>query len=236
MITKLKLPFNFDVEKLKADLEKVPAENWLFHHVSNNYVGKWNVVQLRSVNGRTDVPFSNLIMENDEYKDTEILESLPYIRDVIDSFKCPKMGVRLMSLAPNSCIKKHTDNGLGYENKEVRIHVPITTNEDLFFEMGGERIRMGEGECWYADFNLDHSVDNRGTSARVHLVIDCEVNEWFDAIFKEAGFGEEEANGILFDGQVGDGDIDSALMNLKSIEDEACQILIKELEKRKEKL
>jgi hypothetical protein len=37
---------------------------------------------------------------------------------------------------------------------------------------------MKEGECWYLNFNLPHRVKNSGTADRIHLVIDCVVNDW----------------------------------------------------------
>jgi hypothetical protein len=40
---------------------------------------------------------------------------------------------------------------------------------------------MREGECWY----LLHCVHNRGTTDRVHLVIDCQLNPWLDEMFPE---------------------------------------------------
>ncbi len=44
--------------------------------------------------------------------------------------------------------------------------------------LNGVRIAMQEGECWYHNFNLPHHIANRGATDRVHLVIDCEINEW----------------------------------------------------------
>ena len=42
---------------------------------------------------------------------------------------------------------------------------------------------MSEGEAWYLNFNLPHSVENNGERARVHLVIDCLVNDWMRNFF-----------------------------------------------------
>lgn len=50
-------------------------------------------------------------------------------------------------------------------------------------DLDGKRIEMAEGEAWYLNFNLYHSVRNKGTAARIHLVIDCKVNEWFRSLF-----------------------------------------------------
>jgi hypothetical protein len=37
---------------------------------------------------------------------------------------------------------------------------------------------LREGEAWYIDFSQPHRIDNRGTSDRIHLVIDGVVNDW----------------------------------------------------------
>ena len=42
---------------------------------------------------------------------------------------------------------------------------------------------MLEGEAWYLNFNLKHSVRNHGVSERIHLVIDCIANDWLRSFF-----------------------------------------------------
>jgi hypothetical protein len=37
---------------------------------------------------------------------------------------------------------------------------------------------MAPGEAWYLRLSDPHSVANRGTTDRVHLVIDCVVDAW----------------------------------------------------------
>ena len=46
-----------------------------------------------------------------------------------------------------------------------------------------ERVRMEEGDCWYINANRMHRVSNFGKTDRIHLVIDCVVNEWLKNIF-----------------------------------------------------
>jgi quercetin dioxygenase-like cupin family protein len=60
----------------------------------------------------------------------------------------------------------------------VRFHVPVTTNPAAVFELEGRPIEMHPGESWYLDFNLRHRVANGGTEPRIHLVVDCIVNDW----------------------------------------------------------
>jgi hypothetical protein len=75
-------------------------------------------------------------------------------------------------------IKEHTDHKLGFEDGEVRVHIPVVTNPDVEFVLNNVRVDMKEGECWYHNFNLPHHIANRGQSDRIHLVVDCVVNDW----------------------------------------------------------
>ena len=74
-------------------------------------------------------------------------------------------------------MREHTDYNLGYEDGEVRFHVPVQTNPDGL-RARGPALEMQPGESWYLDFNLPHRVANGGDAPRVHLVIDCVVNDW----------------------------------------------------------
>jgi hypothetical protein len=93
-----------------------------------------------------------------------------------------------MRLAAGSEILEHHDPGASYAEGFFRLHVPITTNPDVDFIVGGAGITMQAGECWYADFTLPHSVRNRGKSDRIHLVVDGRRNAWSDALFSRAGY------------------------------------------------
>jgi hypothetical protein len=45
---------------------------------------------------------------------------------------------------------------------------------------------MEAGSCWYINANLTHRVANRGNADRVHLVVDCGVDDWLRDRFAEA--------------------------------------------------
>ena len=68
----------------------------------------------------------------------------------------------------------------------MRIHVPLSTTPDVAFIHDGTRVDMQAGEAWYMDLNLPHAVHNAGEHARVHLVVDCVINDWL-ADLLEAG-------------------------------------------------
>src|SRR5262249_11699756 len=62
------------------------------------------------------------------------------------------------------------------------------TDADVAFFVDGGRVPMEAGECWYLNVNLPHRVDNRSQTDRIHLVIDCVVDDWLAGYFPpEAG-------------------------------------------------
>ena len=183
MVNALKLPFSFDADLLKADLELVGAEEWVPHFNRPYYEGVWSGVSLRSVTGKASSLFPDP-SRTDFYADTPLMERCGYFRRVTGAFECGLESVRLLKLGPGARIREHSDFDLGFEYRIVRVHIPVRTSAEVEFVVGGERVSMGEGECWYLDLSLDHSVANAGEGDRVHLVVDCVVNDWVRSVFK----------------------------------------------------
>lgn len=186
LVRSIKFPFAFDTERLKNDLQKVINKNWTDHYNTNDYNGKWTSIALMAVGGKSDNIYA-LHSGSEEVIYTEILDSCTYFKEILESFLFEKTAVRLLQLSAGAEIKPHKDYCLGYEDGSFRLHIPVITNSEVEFILDGMRLVMNEGECWYIDANFTHSVANRGTEDRIHLVIDGTRNEWTDALFfKEA--------------------------------------------------
>ena len=182
-ITKyLKLPFQFDQEKLVEELHTLLKSEWVPHFNTNGYDGNWNSIALYALDGnpKNIHAFSN---SNAPIKETPILQHCAYFKTVIASFKCPLLSVRLLRLSPGSFIKPHRDLNLGYENNCFRLHIPILTNPKVTFTLDNQILEMQPGECWYTNVNYTHSVSNKGNSERIHLVLDGQRNDWSDDLF-----------------------------------------------------
>src|SRR5919199_474999 len=155
MLTSFSLPFYFDPIRLQADLAQIQPNEWVAHFNKSVYEGDWSGVALRSVDGDarriTPEPIGS-----DAYRDTEVLARCSYFREVLATFQCPLVSVRLLRLKARSSIAEHRDNRLGYEDGEVRLHIPIVTNQNVAFYVAGERVPMKPGECWYTNVNLPH--------------------------------------------------------------------------------
>jgi hypothetical protein len=171
------LSLRFDVTRLQADLDGILTTEFVPHFNTAYYQGDWSAVPLRSIGGRTDQIYPDPTKKN-EFADTPLLARCPYIREVLATFPCPQQAVRFLRLRAGSVIKEHRDYELGFEDGEVRLHIPVRTNSEVYFMLDGQRVMMAEGECWYNNLSLPHSVANRGPIDRIHLVIDCIVNDW----------------------------------------------------------
>jgi hypothetical protein len=189
---RLRLPLAFDTELLVRDLANLSG-NWTPHYVPSNYSGAWDVLPLRAPRGETH-PIRLIYADPTQktYDDTAALQRCPYFRDVLSSFPTTLFATRLMRLAPGSVIREHTDVGLQFEEGLARIHIPILTNPDVEFYLNGSRVVLAAGSCWYLRLSDPHRVANRGTTDRVHLVIDLKVNGWLTELFRSEASARRE--------------------------------------------
>ena len=174
-----RLALTFDPARLQADLAAIEAMTWTDHFVRQNYEGQWDVLPLRYQAGAKH-PIMQAASRPDatDFVDAAILDRTPYFREVMAAFACPLKVVRLMRLTPGSRIKEHHDHDLAADWGQARLHIPITTNPGVTFLLNRVPVAMAPGEAWYLRLSDKHSVANRGTTDRVHLVIDAVVDDW----------------------------------------------------------
>lgn len=182
MLDSYRLPLNFDPRPLQADLDDLAPADWIPHFNTRYYEGEWSAAALRSVGGRAGQIYPDPTAQG-SFAATPLLDRCPHMRAVIETFACPLQSVRLLRLDAGSVIREHKDLNLGYEDGEIRIHIPVRTNPAVEFYLNGQLLSLHEGESWYLNFNLPHRVRNGGAEARVHLVLDCVVDDWLRAQF-----------------------------------------------------
>lgn len=184
---RLRLPIAVDAAALAADLAGLQDRDWTMHFVPQNFSGTWSVLPLRAPTGAVH-PILRITSTPgcDAWEDTEFLGLCPAIAALLDSLHCPLGAVRLMRLTPGSEIKEHSDPDLSAEGGTARLHVPIVTNPEVDFQVNRRRVDMGAGELWYVRLSDPHRVVNRGSTDRVHLVIDARVNDWLSGMLAKA--------------------------------------------------
>ena len=169
----VRLPFRFDVDRLKTELGQFEAQQWIAH--PNQMRGN-AAIPLVSQNGA----------DNDEFvghmQVTPHLQRSGYMQQLMASFGEVLARSRLMRLGSNCDVSEHVDFNYHWYSR-VRVHVPITTNPDVLFYCGDEKIHMQAGECWIFDSWRRHKVVNSSCEDRVHLVIDmCGSSRFWNTV------------------------------------------------------
>lgn len=171
-----KLALSFDVEKLQQDVYNIVSRYQPF------YV-HYNVVPLTMPGGSCSQTIDTSDDEWSAWQETDFLQSSPYIREVLDSLQCEKTNVRLMRLAPGAFLDEHTDPQLDMKfRKQIRLHVPIYTNNAVEFLLNKTAVPLLPGELWYLKLSDPHSVVNGGQFERIQMSIDVVVNEWIESL------------------------------------------------------
>ena len=174
----LKLPFQFDVAKIKEELAQFTKADYSdIYNPSVTLETLWLKHFIEPVGGPHELV---------KFVPNEALKKCPYMLSIFETFKCRVETFRIHTLDPGASIKPHIDSGYSFEQGKIRLHIPIQTNEQVEILLWDEPVKMKEGECWYCNFNIRHEVHNHSDQARVHIILDCLVNEWLEDIFSAA--------------------------------------------------
>lgn len=180
-----KLNLDVPLAAMQQDYLLISTQDWSLHYNTADYNGTWTSIALRSISGKMDDIRS---IPDQTYLPTPAVDLCPTIKSFLAQLNFTMESVRLLRLGAGSIIKPHRDRGLGYDYECFRLHIPLYTSGQVKFIVDGMQVDMAEGECWYANFDLTHSVENPGSEDRVHLVIDGIRNEWTDELFSNAGY------------------------------------------------
>lgn len=195
LATAVRLPLSFDEQLLRRDLSKILSEyqNFSPHH-GPYHDGGWSAIGLVTLDGDERDQSQN---RKGLYKQTPALRLAPYMQEVLNSIKCEKQRVRLLAMAPGSRIYEHHDRDESLDQGLARLHIPIITHPDVQVVLARQRQTWRPGELWYGDFSFPHHLWNRSSITRVHLVMDCEVNEFLCGLFPEGYVESRTLRGIL---------------------------------------
>lgn len=144
--------------------------------------GEWRGTSLYSQGGDAKTAFAGSI-GLDPFEETDVVKATPYFRQILWELNAPKRSVRLLTLAPGGHILPHRDNNIGFGIGQLRLHLPISSNPGVEFNIGGMKCPAGLGELWFSDVARSHWVKNKGDTPRTHMVIDVEINEHVLSLF-----------------------------------------------------
>lgn len=188
-----RFPTKIDLKRLQDEVRTLDGKNWISHYDVNLADG-WTTIPLVSHDGTFDQVDSQRLGTWGAYKRTPYLDELPYFRELLDAFQCPHGRIRIMKLLPGTEIRTHRDTFdevSDYAFGQVRLHIPIFTNDKVIFTVGGKNYHLAEGRLHYVNFSKPHYVRNDGDATRVHLVLDLKVNDFLAAVFPELSWWQK---------------------------------------------
>ena len=193
---RLSLPF--DTKAMQTEIAQL-GHQWQAHFNTFYYEGSWTALALRSPGG-SDTNITPDLMTDADFRDTPFMQHFPSVIKLISTLHCPVMAVRFLKLEAGAVIKQHRDHELAFEKWEARLHFPVITNPQVLFYIEDERVPLQECESWYINANLPHRVSNEGLTDRIHLVVDCKVNDWLSQVVNgsdKISFKEEHTQSDL---------------------------------------
>jgi hypothetical protein len=174
-----RLPVRFDVERLRAEVEALPADAWSRHpqeHEGNT------AARLITVGGTQN----DLV--GGEMRPTPALLASPYLQQVLASFGTVWSRSRLMRIAGGGSVPQHSDMNYHWFHR-VRVHIPVVTRPEVRFHCAEQNVHMATGEAWIFDNWRPHKVVNPASDARIHLVADTTGTSTF---WRLVGQGQED--------------------------------------------
>lgn len=170
----------YDVSLIKKELLSLKKE-W-FDDTSRQemFVVHKNTITLFLINFDADWNKKNPYKIKKLYSEYKIWDYVnPIIKDLEKIHNGLVAKVMFSNLKSNCKIYKHNDSN-EYLDIARRHHIPIFTNNNVFFNIEGGSLNMLEGECWEINNMKEHEVINNSNQDRIHLMIDIIPNEYIN--------------------------------------------------------
>lgn len=180
---------NIDTTKLLEDYHRVAGGSWTDQ---NRYMkeskNNWNGISVYSINGESD---DLRCADRAITKKTPAGENCPYIcEDLLPQFDAPLLRVAFYRLKSGTVVGRHKDYGQNRTMGSVRIHIPVITNPEVTMRVSDNQYHFAVGEAWYFDASCWHSVQNKGSEDRIHLIADFCPSAGLDAHLKPIGMND----------------------------------------------
>jgi quercetin dioxygenase-like cupin family protein len=146
----------------------------------------WSLIQLRQKYAGSAHRDSETIVLRGPTTTEGLFDNLdavdyPYFRDLssvtrlltaaLEPLRWQQLGrVMVVRLKSGGVVTPHTDEGL-YARYFARFHLVLKSSPACTFTAGGESVHMAQGELWWFNHQVEHSVTN-GRTERTHIIVD----------------------------------------------------------------
>ena len=194
---KYKKWFPVNIKKIREwynDLEK-NFSDWKFVMAEQQHIWKFPIVDPAGKTGHRLMPntaYYTLCWNDnspgpkpfeqgnakEEYKDNDNDELNPrrcfygYALELIKNMPVRSKKWLVTIHTPETKLITHQD-----ASDKIRVHIPIYTNPHSNWIIGGEEVHMEPGWAYIVNTSIPHSVENKGTTDRIHLYGKVWTNE-----------------------------------------------------------
>lgn len=117
---------------------------------------------------------------------TPILQKLTRLNDFLQETGFKIMASRLLRLDPGTFLHEHRDFVYLENVPRFRLHMPLITNDQAFITSPALNVHFKKGYLWKLDpKSTIHSACNFGSIPRIHLMLDCYVEEKLQALLDQ---------------------------------------------------
>jgi hypothetical protein len=167
-----------DDDRLAKDIEQ--SDGFLWSEAYSDYVfgGAWKSCMLWARGGDNGDGVVTNYDHDQPSTFTQYGNQLSYLRDLITATAdLSRLNFVRLAKVANSVIVPHRDllelSDLPDDTRNAhRMHIPLVTNDECFFNEGNTVFRMRKGEVWFLNAADIHSVAVLSNVPRIHLMLD----------------------------------------------------------------
>lgn len=169
---------DLDLDRLRADLDRASGFHWSLAYSDYLFGGSWRSCMVYTPGGTAGNGVVTNYDTNQRPDFTEYGAQLPYVSELISGvarLECLNFA-RLVEVS-NSVVIPHRDLLELADVPETarnahRVHIPLLTHDQCFFNEEETVYRMRRGEVWFLDASRLHSVAAFTDQPRIHLMLD----------------------------------------------------------------
>lgn len=171
--------FRLEGQVLQAIRREVSLLDEQWTNVYSDYhTGGWQTLSLLNSTSRP----TDTVIEDCQPVETSLLARLPETRALLRGLDFRYMWARLAKLEVNAFMHEHRDYQELKNVRRLRLHIPVITNPFSSIVIDRTRIHLALGYVWKLNPVHRHASANFGKEARIHIILDCYVDEVLDAL------------------------------------------------------
>jgi hypothetical protein len=151
--------------------------------IAKNFFGKEKLLEIQKVAQELEINKANVHAEGKYagiqwHKIDLDPKQHTFMQEIYDFLGADQSGVCVFYyLSPGAVLHAHRDLTGASSNARIRFHIPVITNDKVFFNVSKKRVIMAHDELWALDTSYLHEVKNESSETRVHIVIECNIND-----------------------------------------------------------